>query len=345
MRYSKIILFLLGFGLVLLTACSSDEEPAKSMDTIHKEEGVPVKVEVIKKTGFSDKFLYNAVLAGINETSKYAMIGERIEKIHANVGDYVKKDQLIISFPSDNPSAKYSQARAAYLNAKNVYERNQSLYDAGGISEQNLENIKTQYEVAEADYEAASQMIRVKSPIDGYITNIAVKETQNVEKDQLLFTVARTKTLKADINVGEFEIDRVETGQTAYADWRGTRIIGKVTRVAMSMNPSTKSFNTIVEFDNAGGKVKAGVTADIHIVQESGEKIMVERKNIITESNKHYVFVVKNDKAVRKEIKINQSNNVNVVVEEGLTVGDSLITQGQMLLSDGSKVRIIGGVQ
>lgn len=343
---NSILKFLLvALGLYAVTACSSDDKTGKSMDALYKEEGVPVKVERVEKTNVTDRFLYNAVLEGINETSKYAMVGDRVEKIYANVGDHVKKDQLIISFPADNPSAKYNQAKSAYENAEKLYERNQSIYETGGISQQNLENIKTQFEVAKADFEAASQMIEVKSPIDGYITNIAVEETQNVKRDQLLFTVAETNMLKASIDVGEFEVDQINTGQKAYAEWKGNVIEGKVTRVAMSMNPVTKSFNTIVEFDNSGNKIKAGVTADIRIVKEGGEGIIVERKNILKEGNNHFVFLAENNNAVKRNIKISESNDLDVMVLEGISAGDKLIVEGQTFLTDGSKIKIIGEVE
>ncbi len=67
-------------------------------------------------------------------------------------------------------------------------------------------------------------MIEVKSPIEGYITNIAVKETQNVDKEQLLFTVAKTNLLKTNINVSELEIEKIKIGQKAYAEWQGIEL-------------------------------------------------------------------------------------------------------------------------
>lgn len=345
LQKSQVILLIIILNLVLLSACSSDKKTGRSMDSIHKEEGIPVKIEKIRKTDVTERFLYNAVLEGIEETSKYAMIGDRIERIYVNVGDYVSKDQPVITFPDDNPSAKFSQAKTAFENAGRLYERNKSLYEQGGISRQTLDNIKTQYEVAKADFEAAAQMVEVKSPIDGYITNIAVKETQNVKRDQLLFTVANTKNLKAKVDVSEMEIDKIKIGQKAYAEWKGKRIEGSVTRVAMSMNPTTKSFDTIAEFDNSKEGIKAGVTADVHILENGDERILVDRKNIITEGTAHYVYIEKNNTAVKTRIEINDSNKLDVVVEKGLKEGDKLITQGITLLSDGSKIKIIGEVE
>ena len=339
---SKVV-FSLSFIALLITGCSSNEKESRSMETIYKEEGVPVKVEKVEPSAFENEFMYNAVLSGINESSRYALISERVESIKANVGDYVQKGQLIITFPSDNPSAKYSQAKFSYENSKSTYERYKSIYETGGISKQDLDNAQTQFEVAQADYDAVSQMVRVTAPISGYITNIAVKETENVNQDQLLFTVGNTSALKANIDVGESEISDVHMGQKAYATWMGNTIEGKVTRVAMSMNPDTKSFNTIIEFKNSDGKIKAGVTANIKIEKTyDKDKIITERKNLVNEGDKYYVYVAQNGTARKVNVEIGEASGLEVEITKGLSEGENLITQGQMLLSDGSKIRIIG---
>ncbi len=93
----------------------------------------------------------------------------------------------------------------------------------------------------------------------------------------------------------------------------GYRVEGKVTRVAMSMNPMTKSFDAIVEFNNSQSKIKAGITADIYILEEGEESIVIERKNIMKEGNEHYVFLAVDGQAAKRNIKINESNDVKVV--------------------------------
>ncbi|AFN74494.1 RND family efflux transporter MFP subunit [Melioribacter roseus P3M-2] len=301
LKGSNVLMFFSISLFLILTACSQEDKSAKSMEEIYHEEGIPVKVKTVEMSRMSKKYLYNAVLEGIEETSKCSMIGDRVEKIYAEVGDFVKKDQPIIKFPNGNPSIKYNQAKVAFENAQSTYKRYEELYKEGGVSKQELDNIKTQYEIAKADLEAVEQVIEVRAPIDGYITNIAVKETQNVDKDQLLFTISNTNILKAKIKISEQEIEYIKTGQKAYAKWKEYIIGGKVKRISMLMNPITKSFDATVEFNNALHKLKAGVTANIYVEEEIGDGIFVHRENILREGNDYYVYLTNNGKAQKRK--------------------------------------------
>jgi RND family efflux transporter MFP subunit len=312
------------------------------MEQIYKVEGVPVKVMKVEKGSFTKDHTYNAYLSGIKESSASAMVGGRIEKVLVKVGDFVKKDQVIITFPTDNPSTQYFQAKVAYENSEKMYERYQKLFDVGGISAQDLDNIKTQYEVNKANWTTIKKMVKVLAPISGYVTKVAVKESDNVKKEALLVTIADLRKLKASIQVAENEINDIAIGTEAYAEWQGNKIEGKVTQVDMAMNPMTQSFNADVVFDNSNNIIKAGVTADITITgSTSDETISIERKNLIKKGDDYYAFVLNSDKAVMKKVKIGKSSGIYTEVIEGLNEGDLLIVEGQMFLENNAIVKII----
>ena len=94
---------------------------------------------------------------------------------------------------------------------------------------------------------------------------------------------------------------------------------------------------------NSDGKIKAGVTANIKIEKTyDKDKIITERKNLVNEGDKYYVYVAQNGTARKVNVEIGEASGLEVEITKGLSEGENLITQGQMLLSDGSKIRIIG---
>jgi len=333
------IIFVFG---IMLSSCDEENIESKNMEQIYKEEGVPVKVVKIEKQNFLNQLTYNTNLSGIKESSASAMVGGRIEKIFVKVGDFVKKDQLIVTFPTDNPSTQYFQAKVAFENSKNTFERYQKLFDVGGISAQDLDNVKTQYEVNKANWETTQKMVKVLAPISGYVTKIAVKESDNVKEETLLATIADLRKLKASIHVAEDEISDVTVGTKSYAEWQGNKIAGKVTQVDMAMNPMTQSFNADIVFDNTQQLVKAGVTADIIIEGDSdAESVTIERKNIVKKGNDYYAYVLENNVAKEKKIKMGKSSGLFTEVIDGLNENDLLIVEGQMFLENNVKVKII----
>jgi len=336
----KLLLTLMGLSLVLLS-CTEEKISAKSMEQIYAEEGVPVKVETVKETPFNSKRIYQAALTGIQESSAYASFGDRIDNIMVNVGDYVKKDQVVITFPKDTPSAQYYQAKTAYENAKKSLARIKNLYAKGGISSQNLDNAQAQFDVAEANWQAVSKSVEVKAPISGMVTRISVSESDNVDKEAELLTVANTKQLKAKIWVSENEICDFAPGLEAKALWKNRTLSGKVERVDMSMNMRNQAFSALVIFDNPKTSINCGVTADIEVnIYDNPNSMTVERKNIIREEEKNYVYVEDNGIARKREVILGREDGLAVEVIKGLNKGDRLIIEGQMLLEDGGKVKI-----
>lgn len=342
MKRKLIALPFLFFALLFANSCGEEKVQSKNMEQLYNEEGVPVKIKEITKDSFSKELNYNTILTGIKESAASAMIGGRIEKVLVNVGDYVNKDQVIFTFPSDAPSAQFDQAKVAYENSKNMYERYQKLFDVGGISAQDLDNVKTQYEVNKANFETASKMVKVLAPISGFVTKVNVRESDDVKKETLLATIADLSQLKGSIQISESDISDVIKGTKAIAEWQGIAVEGKVTQVDLAMNPMTQAFNADVVFDNKNQKLKAGVTADITLVGTNlNEVVILERKDIVFNGSQPFIFAVNNGVAKKKQVKIGKNNGLTVEILEGIELGDQIVTEGIINLEDNSKVKII----
>lgn len=327
---------------VLFLSCSGEKMEAKNMEQIYKEEGVPVKTQIILARLFEAYLSYNAVLTGIEESNAYASIGDRVEKILVNVGDYVEKDQVLLTFPTDNPAAQYYQAKVAFENAQKTYERMQNLFKTGGISQQDLDNAQAGFDVAKANWDAVRQSVKVKAPISGYVTKINVRESDNVDVENELFTISRISKLKAKVWISEKEILDVKKGQLAMASWNAIEIKGKVVQVDMALNVMTQAFGAVVEFDNPNNLIKPGVTVEVKITAyQNSMALVVERKNVLTDQKQHYVYITHEGYAQRRIITLGRQQGLEAEAVQGLSNGDELIVEGQMLLSDGSKIRVV----
>jgi len=340
-QLGKLTLTALAVSLFLFS-CTEEQTEAKSMEQLYAENGVPVKIKTVRKAQFNSTRIYQAPLTGIQESSAYASFGDRIDKILVDVGDYVKKDQVVITFPKDAPSAQYFQAKTAYENAKKSLARIKNLYAKGGISSQDLDNVQTQFDVAEANWRAVSKSVEVKAPISGIVTRLSVSESDNVDKETELLTVSQTEKLKAKIWVSEDEICDFGPGIKAKAVWKERILEGEVERVDLSMNMRTQAFSALVIFDNPGNSFSCGVTADIEVsIYDNPNSLTVERKNIVREENKNFVYVLDSGAARKREVVLGRENGLSVEVIKGLKEGDKLIVEGQMLLEDGGKVNVI----
>jgi RND family efflux transporter MFP subunit len=258
------------------------------------------------------------------------------------VGDYVKEDQILLTFPTDNPGAQFHQAKVGYENAKLAYDRISNMYKTGGISKQQLDNAKANFDVAEANWDAAQQTVIVKAPISGYVTKVNVMPTDNVKRDAELFTISRMDKMKARVWISEKDARIVTSGMPAVAIWNDIQIEGKVVEVDMALNQKHQAFGAVVEFKNPQKILKFGIMVDVHIqTYMNPNAIVIEMKNILKENGQDYVYVAENNQAVKQPITVGRGYKLNVEVLEGLKSGDNLIVEGLMLLDPGAKLRII----
>jgi RND family efflux transporter MFP subunit len=327
---------------ILLVSCSQEQEDTRSIEQIYREEGVPVKTLVIKPEQFKVERSYNAVLTGIEESSANAKVGDKVEKIYVKVGDYVKKDQVLLTFPTNNPNARYYQAKVAYENAKLAYERIENMYQTGGISQQQLDNAKANFDVANANWDAAQQTVIVKAPISGYVTRVNASETDNVKKEAELFRISRMDKMKARVWVSEKDVLEITRGIPAYAVWNDLKIYGKVVEVDMALDLKKQAFGAVVEFDNPNKILKFGITVDVFIeTYNQPNAIVVELKDLISENDQYSVFVIDNGRAIKKPVVIGKRYKLKAEILEGLSEGEEIVVEGQMLLEPEAKVRII----
>lgn len=330
-------------AVLALAACSKKEvKKTKNLEQIYAEQGIPVKVKTVSPQNFSKTVLYNAPLRGIKQSTEFAMVSDRVEKVHVKVGQKVEKDQVVISFPTDNPSASYKQAKAAFKLAKDSFNRMKALYAKGGISKQDLDQAETQYKVNKANLNSAKKMLVVKAPFAGIISQINVVKTQNVKPGDALFTIANTKTLKAKAWVNEEDISNIKKGTKVDVSWLNNKAKAKVTDVALAMNTNKKAFAVEIEVDNTKGLFKAGVTADFAIITYSNKNaIVVDREVVVHKQGKPYVWVANSSKAKMKAVEIANENSSSIEIKSGLNINENVIVEGYNIVSNGSKLNIV----
>lgn len=338
-----IITTVLGLIMVLgFSSCTKEKKEAKSMEQIYKEEGVPVRTKTVSLTEFNTVLSFNSVLTGIKESTAYASMGDKVEKILVKVGDFVKKDQVLVTFPTDSPSARYFQAKVAFENARTAFERIDNLYKSGGISLQDRDNARARFEVSKADWDTVRQMVKVKAPISGYVTKVHVAETDNVDREMPLVTISNTERMKASIWVSEDEIFDIEKGMPATATWKDNQIQGNVVEVDSAMSVMKKAFRALVEFHNPDNILKAGTTVEINITTSNKPNaLVVELKNILKVQDEYFVYIVKDGKAEKRKVIPGKQQVLDVEILQGLNPGDELVVEGQMLLENGSKVKVV----
>ncbi|MBZ0200246.1 MAG: efflux RND transporter periplasmic adaptor subunit [Ignavibacteriaceae bacterium] len=338
-----VLPILLSALMLLAIGCGGGQkEEAKSIEQIRQEEGIPVKVDVVKLQHFNKYYSYFARLSGIKEATKGAAVGGKIEKINVRVGSNVTANQVVVQMAEDNPGLQYIQAKAAFENAEKTYQRMKVLLAAGETSQANFDGAEVQYLVAKQNMDAQRQLLYVEAPFAGTIVDIMVNEGDNVKSETHLFTVSLLSRVKANLWASSEEVRNIKKGMSAIVSCGGKEHYGKVTEVAMVSDPYKQAFSVEVQFDNRARELMCGVTNEIKILTyENPKAVVIQRSLVNTDENGTYLFVAENDKAVKRYVSNGNDSGLDYEIKTGLIPGEKIITQGSALLEDGKKIKVI----
>ncbi len=339
----KKILPAMVIPILVFTSCAGKKgTTAKSMEQIYSEEGRPVHVRTIQAQPFSVYLKYPADFKARTQSTAYAKISDVVREISVRVGDHVARDQVVLTFSLDDTA--YQRAKMSYENAEAAYNRTKTLFAASGVSKQDFDNAQTQYELAREAYRSASEMIHVKAPIDGYISQLNVQTSANVRPGDALFTVTNHDGFEAYFYVSADEIDDIRTGERALIDGKNETIEGRVTEVSLNMDAEKRAFLVKAFFAGKPKTLVSGMSVDVSVEAYRNENaVKAGQQELVREGDTWVAYVVKTGKAEKRAVSIGREQGLDYEILGGLEPGDILVTDGAQDLYDGEKVRQISG--
>lgn len=267
--------------------------------------------------------------------------GTRIEKIFVEVGDVVKKGQQLVKMESTQLATSLAQLD----NLKIELERVKALYQSGGVSKQQLDQMQMQYDVAKKSAENLKDNIYLTSPINGIVTARNF-DNGDVSATQPILQVMQINPVKLKINIPESFYNSVKKGMqvTAKTEIFGEEeFLGTISLIYPTIDPLTRTFTCEVKVNNANSKLKPGMFGRVELNLGKASTIMVSDKAIVKQSgsNDKYVFIEKNGVVEYRKVQLGRRLEDKIEVINGVEDGENVVITGQSKLMDGTKVEVI----
>jgi macrolide-specific efflux system membrane fusion protein len=289
-----------------------------------------------------------------------ARITGKVENLYANIGDRVKKGQILVRLEQDDLKARSDQAEASYLEVKAAFdkakidlERDKPLAKEGYISQQNIDVLQNVYDMANArvlkakadqDYAKAQlSYATITAPIGGTIASVTTQQGETVAAGlnaPTFITIIDLNKLEVNAYVDETDVGKIGVGQEALftvdtfadRDFKG-RVTAIYPRAVLQEN--VVNYITLISIENSEGKLKPDMTANVTITLKKKKGVLaVPGAAVVREGGKKYVMLqTKDGKATRREVKTGWKEGTYLEISSGLKEGDVVLVSG----GDGKK--------
>lgn len=335
----KINLFFAAASIVMLGACSGGEKTTEQTTTEETIESVRIESAALQNV--PQETTYTATVQPDKRNNISSSMPNRIKKIYVEVGDYVKKGQVLV----DLDASTIIQQKVQLDNLELEYNRAKELVAVGGASQQQLDQITTQFEAAKTAYENLMENTKLLSPVNGVVT------ARNYDDGDMaqgpILTVMQINPVKIVINVSETEFTKVKLGMPIDVtfDVFGDEIFkGRVSLIYPTIDPMTRTFGVEVEIPNGNNRVRPGMFARATIDFGARERVVVSDRAVIKRagSGDRFVYVYNNDGTVTyTQVELGRHVDTYYEVLSGVSADAQVVVAGQTRLSDGVKVNVV----
>jgi membrane fusion protein (multidrug efflux system) len=328
---------------LMMASCGKKQEAA-----VVEEKAVPVTVASASRSNISISRTYTGTLEGWKQAKIYASIPEAVIELPVREGSFVQAGQAVIILDKEGRASQLRQAQAIYDEAKDNFAKMSRLFEQGAISEQSLTSIKTNLDVAKANYESARQAVELTSPISGILTDLTVNIGQYAPLGMPLATIAQTDKMRMTIYVDSRSASFLRAGQMAIISLAAagagqSNFEGEIIEIARSADPETRLFRVELQIDNKDRNLNPGTFARAEIiVQELDSVLTVPREVVFFIEGIPKVYVITDSsKAEERSIEIGENTLERYQVLSGLAEGDRVIVLGRGQVENGSSVIVV----
>ncbi|RAV98493.1 efflux RND transporter periplasmic adaptor subunit [Pseudochryseolinea flava] len=349
---------------IALGACGGKQQGMQAPPPVN------VSVQTVSTADAAYYDEYPAIVRGVQEVELRPQVSGYITGIHFTEGSQVKKGQKLYSIDPQQSEASYSQAVAGLAvqeanleRAKRDVERYRELDKKDAIAKQQVDNAEATYAAAVKQVEAAKASVRavqtnvryttIVAPFDGTIGISAVRLGASVSPGQtLLNTISSDDPIAVDIVIDQKELYRFSDLQAKNMTVKNDSTFkvsfgesvyphpGKISIIDRAVDPQTGTIKVRLTFSNPDRVLRSGMSGTLIVESKVSKSVVIPYKAINEQLGEFFVYVADSAKATQVKVKLGKAVGKNIIIKEGLSEGDVIITEGIQNLREGTPINI-----
>jgi cobalt-zinc-cadmium efflux system membrane fusion protein len=355
MKYKLII----GIAIVSLSiaGCKNDvENPHTNITFALSDNMLKTTITAVAQTQpvKNELSFYGKIMADNNKMiDVYPLVGGNVIKVNVELGDYVKKGQILATIKSTDIADFEKQsldAKSDLLVAKNSLKVAQELFDGKLNSESDVLQAKSEVNKAQSQLSKveetykiynikAGSIYEVTAPISGFIIQKSINQDMLLRNDRSenIFDIAEISEVWAMANINEIDINKVKLGIDADVttiSYPDQVFKGKVDKIFNVIDPETKAMQARIKLKNPGFLLKPDMNANIKLsFKEDKSMIAVPSDAIVFDKSKNFVMVFKDRNNIEtRQVEVYRVVGATTYISSGLEENEKVITNNQLFI-------------
>lgn len=330
---------------------------------------VPVTTTKVTTTDAVYYDEYPGTVTALNQVELRAQVNGYITGIYFQDGARVKKGQRLYTIDQQAYEATYQQAQANLavqeanlVRAQKDADRYHELDKQDAIARQQVDNADAALEAAKKQVEAAKANIRavqtnvkystIYAPFDGTIGISQVKVGGPIYAGQtVLNTVSSDNPMAVDFAVNQQELYRfvqlqqqgTKPKDSVFTIAFGTDVYpfpGSISLIDRAVDPQTGNIKTRLIFPNPKGMLKAGMTTNVRVKNNTATaSVVIPYKAVVEQLGTFFVYTVTDSSTVtQRPVVLGKQIGTDVIIKDGVKPGETIVVQGVQNLREGSKI-------
>ena len=328
-------------AVVLAAGCANSG--SKTTEQVPAEDLIPtVAVTQVTVHEVPQEEVYTSTIQAYVKNNIAPQSAGRISRILVDVGDFVKKGQVV----AEMDQTQLAQIELQLRNNEVEFNRLKELYEVGGLSKSDLDAVEMAYNVSKTQYENLKENATLVSPINGVITARNYDAGDMYAMSSPIYTVEQIVPVKLLIGISETDYTKVKKGDSVEvtADaLPGKAFYGKVNKIYPTVDPATRTFTVEVVIDNNYSTLRPGMFARAKVRFGVNNSVVIPDVAVVKQqgSGERFVYVLNEDGTVTyQKVVLGRRMGAEYEVLEGISDGAKVVTGGQIRLKDGIKVTV-----
>lgn len=328
-------------AVVLAAGCGNTAKKTESQVVV-QEVAPTVAVATVSAREVPQTATYTSTVQAYVKNNIAPQMSGRIAKINVEIGDFVKKGQVL----AEIDKAQLLQAQLQLQNQEVELSRLKTLYQSGAVSKSDFDAVELAYNITKTQVANLEENTILRSPIDGVVTARNYDAGDMYAMASPIYVVEQIVPVKLLVAISEADYTKVKKGDSieitadAIPD---KKFYGKVEKIYPTVDPATRTFVVEVVVANAYKTLRPGMFARVTVNFGSNHNVVIPDIAVVKQqgSGERFVYVLnENGTVTYQKVVLGRRMGTEYEVLEGLADGATIVTGGQIRLKDGVKVTV-----